>query len=155
MTSSTNPKSDSTPARDDRIPGPGDGIQTALAGLSSIDEIIKATAAWLLIPRPEAHEKPIPNDASTVVRTDPQWEVAAETYLEATRMLEAANASLSLAKMALYTLARNPKERGCGVVVTIPGRWSEIGHVEAMALLKVDAQRYWDQCMGATVGSED
>ena len=136
MTSSTNPKFDSTPARDGQIPEPDDGIQTALAGLSSIDEIIKATAAWLLTPRTAAPEHPTQTVASTVVRTDPQWASAAEAYVDATRALGAANVSLSLAKMALYELTRNPQERGCGVVVTIPGRWSEIDPAEAMTLLE-------------------
>jgi hypothetical protein len=153
MTKSTNPKSDSIPAGDDH-PCRSSGIQAAVAGLSSIDEIIKATAAWLLIPRPGAHEQPIKIDASTFVRTDSQWVVAAQTYLDATRVLEAAAASQSVAKLTLYELTRNPQERGCGVVVTIPGRWPEIDHVEAMALLGVDPQRYWDQCVGATVSIE-
>ena len=152
MTSSTNPKFDLMPAGDDRIPGPGDGVQASVAGLLSIDEIIKTTAGWLLIPRPGAHEQPTKIDASTIVRTDTEWATAAEAYLNATRMLEAANASHCFAKMALYALVRSSQERGCGVVVTIPGRWSEIDHAEAIALLRVDPQRYWDQCVEATVG---
>lgn len=153
MTSSTNPMSDSTPAGDDHS-GRSSDIQAAVAGLSSIDEIIQATAAWLLIPRPDSHEPRNQIDDSAVVRTDTEWATAAEAYLDATRVFEAASASHGAAKMALCALTRNPQERGCGVAVTIPGRWSEIDPVEAMALLRVDPQRYWDQCVEATVGVE-
>ena len=119
---------------------------------SSIDEIIKATAAWLLVPRTEASGRATQAAESVVVRTDAPWAAAANAYLDATRVLERAKASQSLAKMALYGLACNPQERGCGVVVEIPGRWSGIDSGKAIALLGIDPQRYWDQCVAASVG---
>ena len=113
----------------------------------STDEIIKATAAWLLIPRPKASGQA----KQGVVRTDTAWAAAAQAYLDATQAVEAATDSQNLAKLALYALASKPHEHGCGVVVEVPGRWSEIDSDEAIALLGIDPQKYWDQCVGASV----
>ena len=113
----------------------------------STDEIIKTTAAWLLIPRPKVSGQA----TQGVVRTDAAWATAAQAYLDATQAVEAATASQSLAKLALYALTSNPHEHGCGVVVEVPGQWSEIDAGKAIALLGIDPQKYWDQCVGASV----
>ena len=152
MTESINPMPRSTSPDDASAQASPALFAPAEEQLPSIHDILKTTVAWL---RPPGLVSTATESGSrlrpTAHRSDPAWVVAAAQYLRATQALEVAVAAQEAAKVVLYGLSSAPQVRGCGVVVTIPGRWSEIDHAKAMALLGLDAQRYWDQCMDATV----
>jgi putative phage-type endonuclease len=58
------------------------------------------------------------SDADTVIRDDPAWVVAAQSFAQAKQAADAADEALSTAKAELVALAQHPKESGSGVSVT-------------------------------------
>jgi putative phage-type endonuclease len=99
--------------------------------------------AWGAFMRLVAEGRPPPlSDRDTLVRADPEWTSAAETFLRLRTQADAASAKLEDAKARLLALTSHPSERGAGVQVT---RYWKAGNVEYRSipeLAGVELDRY-------------
>ncbi|MGV8991262.1 MAG: lambda-exonuclease family protein [Thiobacillus sp.] len=97
-----------------------DGTEGLLVEVAR-DEAIMASirAAWDGFQRFLDNDTPPPlTDRDTLVRGDPEWKLAAVSYLNAKRKAEDATATLEAAREHLVALASHPSESGAGVTVT-------------------------------------
>jgi len=81
-------------------------------------------------------------DKDTLVRSDPVWQQAAETYARLKRDIDQLDTQLDDAKDKLVKLATHPSESGCGVSVTRYWRSGNVDYKRMKELQGVDLEQY-------------
>lgn len=102
------------------------------------DEAVMANirAAWDGFQRYLDTDTPPPlTERDTLTRNDPEWKLAAVSYLNAKRKAEEATATLETAREQLVALTSHPSESGAGVTVT---RYWKQGNVDYKRVPELD-----------------
>jgi predicted phage-related endonuclease len=81
-------------------------------------------------------------ERDTRVRDDPQWEVAAASYIRLKAAAEAVTADLDAARQRLVALTEHTSEQGWGVTVTRFLKAGAVDYKRVPELAGVDLERY-------------
>lgn len=107
------------------------------------DDWARITDGWEGFMRFITEDLPPPlTDRDTVVRTDRDWELAAEAYLRLKEGAEVATAQLDEAKARLIGLASHTSEKGAGVRVSRYWKAGSVDYKKVPALVGVDLDQY-------------
>lgn len=114
-----------------------DGTEGLLVEVARDDAVMgDIRAAWDGFQHYLDNDTPPPlTDRDTLVRGDPEWKLAAVSYLNAKRKAEDATATLEAAREQLVALASHPSESGAGVTVT---RFWKQGNVDYKRVAELD-----------------
>ncbi len=84
-------------------------------------------------------------EADSVLRADAAWARAAQAYLQAKQVAEAADEGLEVARRGLVGLIRHPREQGAGVSVVKLWKAGNVDYKKVPQLVGVDLSRYRGQ----------
>jgi putative phage-type endonuclease len=99
--------------------------------------------AWDEFGKHLASDAPPPlSEKDSRQRDDPEWQCAAQAFVDAKRRAEAATAQMDAAKATLVALAGHPKETGAGVTVTRFWKQGSVDYKRVPALAGVDLDTY-------------
>ncbi len=121
-----------------------DGVQGLLRPIEPIEHAVQRIQnGWDQFQVYLDTDTPPPlTDADTVVRDDPDWVTAAETFASAKMAADLADQAVAAARDALVALARHPKEQGAGVSVTRFWKAGAVNYKAVPELKGVNLEKY-------------